>query len=367
MAKQQRFDPQALERARGNAPSRKASAKGTPGGATSSKKPSGKKPNGKKTRGKSGRPGGRPPAEATPATLGTWIGAARPLTLALAVAPVALGTGAASLGLEVWYAHWARAVLCLAVAVFLQIGVNYANDYSDGIRGTDAHRVGPSRLVGSGRAKPRHVLIAALVFFGLAAAAGLTLVVVTQHWWLLAVGAVAIVAGWFYTGGKRPYGYAGLGELVVFVFFGVVAVAGTTFVQLGTVNIEAWLGGVAAGFLAMAVLHVNNLRDREQDAAAGKRTLAVRIGQLSSRILYAVFVLVPFGILVFFVLFHELAPYVFFALFAAAPAILIVLTARTAREYVTALKLTLLTAFAYGVGLAAALAFSLPSGVPLTV
>ncbi|GMA90386.1 hypothetical protein GCM10025869_09150 [Homoserinibacter gongjuensis] len=228
MAKQQRFDPQALERARGNAPSKKAPAKG--------------KPSGKKTRGKSGRPGGRPPAEATPATLGTWIGAARPLTLALAIAPVALGTGAASLGLDVWYEHWARAVLCLAVAALLQIGVNYANDYSDGIRGTDAHRVGPSRLVGSGRAKPRHVLVAALVFFGLAAVAGLTLVIVTQQWWLLAVGAVAIVAAWFYTGGTRPYGYAGLGELVVFVFFGVVAVAGTTFVQLGTVNIEAWLG-----------------------------------------------------------------------------------------------------------------------------
>jgi 1,4-dihydroxy-2-naphthoate octaprenyltransferase len=258
-------------------------------------------------------------------------------------------------------------VLCLAVAALLQIGVNYANDYSDGIRGTDAHRVGPSRLVGSGRAKPRHVLVAALVFFGLAAVAGLTLVIVTQQWWLLAVGAVAIVAAWFYTGGKRPYGYAGLGELVVFVFFGVVAVAGTTFVQLGTVNIEAWLGGVAAGFLAMAVLHVNNLRDREQDAAAGKRTLAVRIGQLPSRILYTVFVLVPFGILVFFVLFYELAPYVFFVLFATVPAILIVMTARTAREYVTALKLTLLTAFAYGVGLGAALAFSLTIGIPAVV
>jgi 1,4-dihydroxy-2-naphthoate octaprenyltransferase len=346
VAKQQRFDPQALDRARGTAPARKSS--------------------GKKVHGKSGRPGGRPPAEASPATLGTWIGAARPLTLALAIAPVALGTGAASLLMTAWYEHWVRALLCLAVAALLQIGVNYANDYSDGVRGTDAHRVGPSRLVGSGRAKPRHVLIAALVFFGLAAVAGLTLVIVTQHWWLLAVGAVAILAGWFYTGGKRPYGYAGLGELVVFVFFGVVAVAGTTFVQVGTVNIESWLGGVAAGFFAMAVLHVNNLRDRAQDAAAGKRTLAVRIGQLPSRILYAVFMLVPFVVLMFYVLFYDLAPYVFFALFAAAPAILIVLTARSAREYVTALKLTLLTAFVYGVGLGAALAFSLAIGVGAT-
>jgi 1,4-dihydroxy-2-naphthoate octaprenyltransferase len=324
------------------------------------------KSSGKKVRGRSGRPGGRPPAEASPATLGTWIGAARPLTLALAIAPVALGTGAAALLMSTWYDHWVRALLCLAVAALLQIGVNYANDYSDGIRGTDAHRVGPSRLVGSGRAKPRHVLIAALVFFGLAALAGLALVIVTQHWWLLAVGALAIVAGWFYTGGKRPYGYAGLGELVVFVFFGVVAVAGTAFVQVGTVNVEAWLGGVAAGFFAMAVLHVNNLRDRAQDAAAGKRTLAVRIGELPSRILYVVLLLVPFGLLAFYVLFYDLAAYVFFALFAAAPAMLIVLTARASREYVTALKLTLLTALAYGVGLGAALAFSLELGASLT-
>ncbi|PZQ89915.1 MAG: 1,4-dihydroxy-2-naphthoate polyprenyltransferase [Leifsonia xyli] len=317
--------------------------------------------------GKSGRPGGRPVAEASPATLGTWISAARPLTLALAIAAVALGTGAAALGLTVWYDHWARAVLCLAVAAFLQIGVNYANDYSDGIRGTDAHRVGPARLVGSGRAKPRQVLTVALVFFGLAAVAGLILVIVTQHWWLLAVGVVALAAAWFYTGGKRPYGYAaGLAELAVFVFFGVVAVAGTTFVQLGTVNLEAWLAGAATGLFAVAVLHVNNLRDRAQDAVAGKRTLAVRLGDLPSRILYTVLMVLPFVILVFYVLFYDLAPYVYFALLAAAPAILIVLTARTAREFVTALKLTLLTAFVYGVGLAAALAFFVDAGTAAT-
>jgi len=367
VAKQQRFDPQALDRARGTVAPKSGKAAKAPAPAASAK---GKAPvKGKssaKGRGRSGRPGGRPPAEASPATLGTWIAAARPLTLALAIAPVALGTGAAALGMEEWYSHWLRALVCLAVAVLLQIGVNYANDYSDGVRGTDAHRVGPARLVGSGRAKPRHVLIAALVFFGLAALAGLALVIRTQHWWLLAVGAVAILAAWFYTGGKRPYGYAGLGELAVFVFFGVVAVAGTTFVQLGTVNIEAWLGGVAIGLFAMAVLHVNNLRDRAQDAAAGKRTLAVRIGDVPSRILYAVLVAAPFGILVFYVLFFDLAPYVYFAGFAAAPAILIVLTARTAPEYVTALKLTLLTALLFGVGLGAALAFTIPTGVSLT-
>ncbi len=351
MAKQQRFDPQALERARGNVPS-----KGGPTAKTSGGKPAGRGKAQAKGRGKSGRPGGRPPAEASPATLGTWIAAARPLTLALAIAPVALGTGAAALLMPSWSHHWVRALLCLAVAALLQIGVNYANDYSDGIRGTDAHRTGPARLVASGRAKPRHVLIAALVFFGLAAVAGLVLVILTQHWWLLAVGAVAIAAAWFYTGGRRPYGYAALGELAAFLFFGVVAVAGTTFVQVGTVNIESWLGGVSAGLFAAAVLHVNNLRDREQDAVAQKRTVAVRIGELASRVVYAVLVAAPFGILVFYVLFYDLAAYVYFALLAGAPAILIVLTARSAREYVTALKLTLLTALVFGVGLGAALA-----------
>ncbi|AYF99497.1 1,4-dihydroxy-2-naphthoate polyprenyltransferase [Protaetiibacter intestinalis] len=315
--------------------------------------------------GRSGRPGGRPPAEARPATLGTWIAAARPATLALAIGPVALGTGAAALVMNVWYDHWVRALLCLAVAGLLQLGVNYANDYSDGVRGTDAHRVGPARLVGSGRAKPRHVLIAALVFFGLAAVAGLALVILTQHWWLLAVGVVAIAAAWFYTGGRRPYGYAGLGELAVFVFFGVVATAGTTFVQIGTVNIESWLGGVCAGLFAMAVLHVNNLRDREQDRLVGKRTLAVRIGDVGSRILFGVFVLAPFGILAFYVIFYDLAVYVYFALLAAVPAVLIVATARRAAEYVTALKVTLLTSLAFCVGLAAALAFWVDAGAGL--
>ncbi|MCS0499730.1 1,4-dihydroxy-2-naphthoate polyprenyltransferase [Protaetiibacter mangrovi] len=354
MAKQQRFDPQAVDRARGSArPKTTGPATKTPGRNASSK-----------GRGKSGRPGGRPPAEASPATLGTWISAARPATLALALAPVALGTGAAALLMPVWYDHWVRALLCLAVAALLQIGVNYANDYSDGIRGTDAHRVGPARLVGSGRAKPRHVLVVALVFFGLAAVAGLALVVLTQHWWLLAVGAVAIVVAWFYTGGRRPYGYtAGLAELAVFVFFGLAAVAGTTFVQVGTVNLESWLGGVAAGLFAVAVLHVNNLRDRVQDRAAGKRTLAVRLGDMPSRVVYALLVAAPFGLLAFYAVFYDLAAYVYFALFAAAPAILIVITARTAREFVTALKLTLLSALAYEVGLAAALALVVQAGV----
>ncbi|MFT4028263.1 MAG: 1,4-dihydroxy-2-naphthoate polyprenyltransferase [Protaetiibacter sp.] len=346
MAKQQRIDPQSLDRARGTAapksgPAAKTPAKGKTGSA--------------KGRGKSGRPGGRPPAEARPATLGTWISAARPVTLALAIGPVVLGTGAAALLMDVWYDHWVRALLCLAVAALLQIAVNYANDYSDGIRGTDTHRTGPERLVASGRAKPRHVLVVALVFFGLAAVAGLALVILTQHWWLLAVGVVALAAGWFYTGGKRPYGYAMLGEFAAFLFFGVVAVAGTTFVQVGEVNLESWIGGVCAGLFAAAVLHVNNQRDRASDRAAGKRTLATASGDLGSRILYALLVLAPFGALVFYVIFYDLAVYVYFALLAAAPAVLIVLTARTAREYVVALRLTLLTALVFEAGLALAL------------
>jgi 1,4-dihydroxy-2-naphthoate octaprenyltransferase len=296
-------------------------------------------------------------SEANPATLGTWIAGARPQTLLLAIAPVAIGTGAASLELHTWYQHWARAVLALIVALALQIAVNYANDYSDGVRGTDKNRVGPARLVGSGRAKPRTVLTVALVFFGIAAVAGLILVWRSGEWWLLAVGAVCIAAGWFYTGGKRPYGYYALGEVAVFVFFGVVPVAGTTYTQTHTVNIEAWLGGVAIGAFACAVLVVNNLRDREQDAVSRKRTLAVLLGNRGTRALYVVLMLVPMGLLAFYAIFYPLAGFVFFDALLVLPAILIVVLAKTAPEYVTALKVTLVAAFFYGIGLGAALAF----------
>lgn len=296
-----------------------------------------------------------------PATLGTWIAGARPQTLVLSIVPVALGTAAAAQVMTHWYDHWVRALLCLAVAVFLQIGVNYANDYSDGVRGTDRDRVGPQRLVGSGRAKPRTVRTVAFVFFGLAAVAGAVLVWRTEQWWLLAVGAVCLVAGWLYTGGRRPYGYLGLGELAVFVFFGIVPTAGTMFVQVLDVNVEAWLAGAAAGVFAAAVLVANNARDRERDAANGKRTLAVLLGNLGTRILYVVLLLVPFGILAFFAVFYEpgsgsgFAPYVYFAGVAALPAILIATTGRTAREWVLVLKLTLATSLLYGLGLAAAI------------
>ena len=216
-----------------------------------------------------------------------WLAGARPRTLPAAVAPVMVGTAVA-----MWDggALWGRALLALVVALALQVGVNYANDYSDGIRGTDADRVGPIRLVGQGLAQPGAVKRAALLSFGVAAAAGLMLVALSGLWWLLLVGLAAIAAAWTYTGGPRPYGYAGLGEVFVFVFFGLVAVCGTAVVQVGSISGLAWLGGVGVGALSCAILVTNNLRDIPGDTIAGKRTLAVRIGDPATRRLYAALV-----------------------------------------------------------------------------
>ncbi len=294
------------------------------------------------------------PAKVRPATARDWIAGARLRTLSLAIVPVALGTAIAFV--TEGY-NLALALLCLGVAVFLQIGVNFANDYSDGVRGTDAHRVGPSRLTGSGAARPRTVLTVALVFFALGAAAGLAIVVLTGLWWLLAVGAVAIVAAWFYTGGRLPYGYLGLGELVAFLFFGIVATAGTAYVQIEQVPFDAWLAGSLAGFFAAAIMLVNNIRDREQDARVGKKTLAVRIGDLPARILFVVLLAGAYGMLVPFALLYEWAPMVYFSLLISAPVALIVMLAKTPGELVLALKLTSLAALVTGLGLAAAIAF----------
>ncbi|MFE7846282.1 1,4-dihydroxy-2-naphthoate polyprenyltransferase [Microbacterium sp. NPDC057407] len=288
----------------------------------------------------------RNPRAVEPATAKDWIGAARLRTLPLAVTPVLIGTGAAILVADVF--HWVIALFCLIVSVSLQIGVNFANDYSDGIRGTDDHRVGPARLTASRKASPRAVLTAALLFFGIAAVAGLAITIRTQQWWFLIVGAVCIVAAWFYTGGKRPYGYYGLGELMVFVFFGLVATLGTTWVQAFALPQEAWFGAVAAGLLACAVLLANNLRDIDQDRAAGKRTLTVLIGRTATRWLFTLFVLAPFGIAVFLALFYPIAWLTLLVLLAALPAILIVWTYRDPRELVVALGLTSLTSVAYG-------------------
>ena len=204
--------------------------------------------------------------------------------------PVLIGSGvAAGYGKFSWW----RAMLALVVALALQIGVNYANDYSDGVRGSDERRVGPVRLVAAGLAPPRQVLFAAFGGFLVAGVAGLGLAAVTS-WWLLPVGAACVAAAWFYTGGPRPYGYSGLGEVFVFVFFGVVAVVGTAFVQMRSLS---WLGlaaAVPAGLLACALLMINNLRDIGSDTQVGKRTLAVRLGDARSRTVYVGALLVPF-------------------------------------------------------------------------
>ena len=217
------------------------------------------------------------------ATVAQWVEGARPRTLFLAVAPVVAGTGVAAYDAQ---AVWDRALLAMVVALALQIGVNYANDYSDGIRGTDAERVGPLRLVGSGAAPPHAVLRAALGSFAVAAAAGVALAGLTT-WWLALVGAAAIAAAWTYTGGPLPYGYRALGEAAVFVFFGLVAVVGTAYVQSGRITGTAFVIAVPVGLLACAVLVANNLRDIDGDVLAGKRTLAVLLGDRATRGMFA--------------------------------------------------------------------------------
>ena len=223
-----------------------------------------------------------------------WLAGTRPRTLPAAVVPVLIGSGVAAGYGE--FSLW-RAALALVVALALQIGVNFANDYSDGVRGSDSaeRRVGPMRLVGSGLASPRQVKLAAFSCFFVACCAGLALAAVTS-WWLVLAGALAVLAAWFYTGGSRPYGYRGFGEVSVFVFFGVAAVAGTAYVQMGRLS---WLGlaaSIPAGLLSCALLMVNNLRDIRSDGESGKRTLAVRIGDARSRSVYLLFLLVPFAL-----------------------------------------------------------------------
>ncbi len=222
-----------------------------------------------------------------------WIEGARPRTLPNAVSPVLVGTGAA---IGVGGFNGPRAVLALVVAVAFVVGVNYANDYSDGIRGTDERRVGPVRLVGSGTATPPAVRAAAVASLAVGAVAGLGLVAASRQWWLLAVGAACIAAAWLYTGGRRPYGYSGLGEAAVFVFFGPVAVLGTQFTQAGRVTGFAALAAVGVGLLSCAVLVANNLRDIPTDTATGKHTLPVLLGAARTRRLYAGLAVAPFGL-----------------------------------------------------------------------
>jgi 1,4-dihydroxy-2-naphthoate octaprenyltransferase len=215
-------------------------------------------------------------------TAGQWFEGARPRTLGAAVSPVLVGTAAASLDGPV---RWARAIAALVVALALQVGVNYANDYSDGVRGTDAERRGPLRLTATGTATPTAVRNAAILAFGAAALVGGVLSLVVNPW-LLVVGAASIAAAALYTGGPKPYGYSGLGEVAVLVFFGLVATVGSAYVQHETVPTEAWFGAFAVGLVACALLVVNNLRDIDTDRTTGKRTLAVRMGRAATQDLY---------------------------------------------------------------------------------
>lgn len=288
----------------------------------------------------------------SPATARDWIAASRPRTLGMAVAPVALGT-AAAFNAEGY--HLGIAIACLLLAICMQIGVNFANDYSDGVKGTDAVRVGPGRLVGAGKAAPEAVRNVAIGFLAAGALAGLAVVVLSGRWWLLAVGAVCIVAAWGYTGGKRPYGYYGLGELMAFLFFGPVAVCGTVYAMLGRVTDDAIALGVAIGAISAALMLCNNLRDIDTDRAAGKRTLATLLGRGPSKALYVLLMLVPFGILWVFSYALAYGFVVFAVLLLAGPAMVIVVTSRTPRDLITALGLTGMTALLYGVGLAIAI------------
>ena len=287
------------------------------------------------------------------ATPDQWIAGARPRTLPAAVAPVLAGTGvAAYLDGSVWW----KALLALVVSVALQVGVNYANDYSDGIRGTDAVRVGPLRLVGSGLARPAVVRRAALICFAIAGLAGLALVIMTGHWWLLAVGVGCVLAAWFYTGGKRPYGYLGLGELFVFVFFGLVAVCGTAYVQVGRISLATVLTGVGIGALTCAILVANNLRDIIGDAGVGKRTLATRLGDPRTRAFYLILVVIAaLMIIVVATLTSIWALLGLVGLVLIIPAVRTVLTGGRGPQLIAVLKTTglaeLVSAIGFAVGL----------------
>ncbi len=277
-----------------------------------------------------------------------WLEGARPRTLPAAVAPVLAGTGVASyLDQAVWW----KAVLALVVSLALQVGVNYANDYSDGIRGTDEGRVGPLRLVGSGVASPAAVKWAALAAFAVAGVVGVILAVTTA-WWILLVGAACILAAWFYTGGSMPYGYRGLGEVMVFVFFGLVAVLGTTYVQTESFPLPAWYAAIGIGALACAILVANNLRDIPTDTEHGKRTLAVVLGDERTRYLYALLIgLALVGLAALALSTTRLAGLGLVFLVAAYPATRAVLAEARGRDLIPVLQRTGVAELLYASGL----------------
>ena len=280
---------------------------------------------------------------------------ARVRTLPNSVAPVIVGAGAAGAIDEF---NWWASLLALVVSLALQVGVNYANDYSDGIRGTDDARVGPLRLVASGVASASAVKLAAFVCFGVAGVAGLVLVALTGHWWLISVGAVSVAAAWFYTGGPKPYGYAGWGEVAVFVFFGPVAVLGTLYVQTGQVTWLGIAGAVALGSVSAAVLVANNLRDLPTDRESGKITMAVRLGDGRTRALYVVLVVIPFVVTLVMAFAH---PWLVLGLLAAAlviPATRTVTSGSNGMALIPVLRDTSLAMLAWAVLTGAALVLS---------
>jgi 1,4-dihydroxy-2-naphthoate polyprenyltransferase len=287
------------------------------------------------------------------ATTAQWVAGARVRTLPNSIAPVIVGAGAAA---AIGEFSWWASLLALVVSLALQVGVNYANDYSDGIRGTDDKRVGPLRLVASGVAPASAVRTAAFVCFGVAGVAGLVLVALTGHWWLISVGVVCVAAAWFYTGGPRPYGYAGWGEVAVFVFFGPVAVLGTLYVQTGDLTWLGVAGAVALGCISASVLVTNNLRDLPTDAASGKITLAVRLGDRPTRVLYVVLVAVPFVVSVVAAVWHVWLLLGLLAAVLAVPAARKVTSGATGMALIPVLRDTsfamLLWAVLTGVGLA---------------
>jgi 1,4-dihydroxy-2-naphthoate octaprenyltransferase len=286
-------------------------------------------------------------------TAAHWVAGARPRTLPAAVSPVLAGTGVAVYDDA---AVWWKAALALVVALALQVGVNYANDYSDGVRGTDADRVGPMRLVGSGTASPGAVKRAALLAFGVAAVAGLVLAATTT-WWLVLVGLLCVLAAWFYTGGSRPYGYLGLGEVMVFCFFGLVAVVGTSYVQSQTWRLPALYAAVGIGAIACAILVANNLRDIPTDRAAGKLTLAVRVGDSRTRALYVLLMLAALVALVGVAL--TTTWWALLALAYAVPGARAVRTVRSGADgpgLVPVLQMTGVSELLYGLGLLVGLA-----------
>jgi 1,4-dihydroxy-2-naphthoate polyprenyltransferase len=300
-------------------------------------------------------------AETAPRPTATqWLAGARPRTLPAACSPVIAGTGLAAF--EQGFS-WVAATLALIVSLSLQVGVNYANDYSDGIRGADAERVGPLRLVGSGLASPSLVKRAAFASFGFAGLAGLALVIMTQYWWLVVVGVACILAGWYYTGGKRPYGYVGLGEVFVFVFFGLVAVCGTVYVQVGRVSLASLLTGVWIGALACAILVTNNLRDIRGDTQVGKRTMATRLGDARTRLWYVILVALSALLIVIVSLLTTWWALIGLAgLVLIIPAVRVVMSGGTGPALIGVLKATSLTELLCAVGFSAGLVISAFAG-----